>query len=229
MPKKWTKPYYELKGNDGEKVVIDVTSSVAPGLPPNKVIRAELIRLFKATKVRKVVDFGAGALRHVFPLLSAGFEVCAVEFEEQFCRPVCAENLKDAEKHPNFSKLIWPKDFINDNRKFDAALLCYVLQTMPIPSERELVLRLLKKKLNDDSYLFFMSRYNQLDKLPRKRKVSDGYYMWPDREYHSFYTEFKTEKVHEMIERHKFRHIRSLSERGTDQVHLYAKGKAIWV
>jgi hypothetical protein len=229
MPRKWTKPYYEINGADGEKVLIDVTSSVSPGLPPNKVVRESIVPLFKKMNVHRIVDFGAGAMRHVFPLLSAGFEVCAVEFKEQFARPVCAESLKEAEKNPNFTKLIWPQDFIEDKRRFDAALLCYVLQTMPVPKERELVLKLLKKKLNDDAYLLLMSRYNQLDSIPRKRRVSDGYYMWPDREYHSFYREFKTEEVHDKMREYKFNHIRSLSERGTDQIFLYSKGDAPWV
>ena len=69
----------------------------------------KLIPLFKARKVHRILDFGAGALRHCFPLLEAGFEVCAVEFQEGFARPTCQKALEEAQKYGNFSALIWPK------------------------------------------------------------------------------------------------------------------------
>jgi hypothetical protein len=224
----WHKPFYTLRSHSGKNVAIDVTSSVSAGLPPNKAIAGVTADFFAKKKVRRIVDFGAGALRHVLPLLDAGFEVCAVEFEEQFHRPSCSEALALAKASPNFSALIWPKDFKNDNRRFDAALLCYVLQTMPLPEERNHVLKLIYKKLRDDSYLLWMSRYNQLDDVTRSQRVSDGYYKNLKRQYHSFYREFKTEETHAMMDARKFRRIKSLSERGTDQIFLYGKGRAIW-
>jgi hypothetical protein len=137
MPKIWQKPLYVLPAKGGKNVTIDVTSSVSPGLPPNKAV-TELASFLKKKKVERILDFGAGALRHTFPLLDAGFQVCAVEFEECFARPACAKALAQAKTHPNFSTLIYPRDFIHDNRRFDAALLCYVLQTMPIPASEKL-------------------------------------------------------------------------------------------
>src|SRR5439155_27303182 len=97
--------------------------------------------------VERIIDFGAGSLRHTFPLLDAGFQVCAVEFQENFDRPVCAKALAEAKQHSNFSTLIYPNDFISDRRRFDAAFLCYVLQVMPIRTERDTVLKHLRKKL----------------------------------------------------------------------------------
>ena len=227
MPKMWSRPIYEF-AKGGKKIIIDVTSSVAPGLPPNKVV-TDLVPFFERQNVERILDFGAGALRHTLPLLEAGFQVCAVEFEECFARPACSKALSDAIRDPNFSTLIYPKDFIRDTRRFDAALLCYVLQTMPIPDERKSVLKHIYKKLREDSYLLYMSRYNQMQGITGEHKVSDGYYKWPEREHHSFYREFTTEKTHQFIEAHKFKRIRSLSERGTDQIHLYVKGSATWI
>jgi hypothetical protein len=224
----WVKPVYKLQNKNGKAIVIDVTKSVSAGLPPNKLIK-ELIPFFKSRKVERIVDFGAGALRHCFPLLKAGFQICAVEFEEQFSKPFCQDALNKARKDPNFSTLIWPKDFKADNRKFDAAILSYVLQTMPIADERELVLRLLYKKLRDDSYLLYMSRFNQMDGTSSGHRVEDGYYKKPDEESHSFYREFSTEETHKYFNAKKFKRLRSLSKRGTDQIFLYAKGKATWI
>jgi hypothetical protein len=224
----WKKPIYRLVSKRGKQILIDVTSSVSPGLPPNKTV-AELVKFLREKGVQKIVDFGAGSLRHTFPLLEADFQVCAVEFEENFQRPVCKEALIKAKADPNFSRLIYPRDFIGDVRRFDAALLCYVLQVMPIHREREKVLKHLHKKLRDDAFLLYMARYNQTDGTSADHRVEDGYYKWPAREHHSFYREFTTEDTHEIMERFHFKKIRSLGERGNDQIFLYAKGAATWI
>jgi hypothetical protein len=225
----WSSPIYQLVSKAGKRVTIDVTTSVSAGLPPNKLVGDILIKFFRNKGVENILDFGAGALRHTFPLLKAGFQVCAVEFEEQFKRPICAEAIRKAERNGNFCKMVFPRDFKRDNRRFDAALLCYVLQTMPIKEERKTLLQLMRKKLRDDSYLLWMSRYGQTDGIPKEQMVRDGYFMWPDREAHSFYTEFNTESTHEMFDEHGFRKLRNLSERGTDQVILYGKGGSTWI
>jgi SAM-dependent methyltransferase len=224
----WKKPIYRLTSKRGKDILIDVTSSVSPGLPPNKAV-SELVAFFRNKDVQKIVDFGAGSLRHTFPLLDAGFQVCAVEFEENFVRPICKKALAEATANPNFSKLIYPKDFIRDHRKFDAALLCYVLQVMPLNNERKKVLKYLYRKLREDAYLVYMSRYNQMEGALPEHRVEDGYYKWPDREHHSFYREFTTEDTHEAMKRFDFKRVKSLSQRGNDQIFLYAKGTATWI
>jgi hypothetical protein len=224
----WESPLYSLKDHRGKPVVIDVTSSAQPGLPHNDAING-FVELLQEKEAKRIVDFGAGSLRHTFPLLEKGFQVCAVEFEEQYKRPACRQARQDAQDHPNFSSLIWPGGFKKDNRRFDAALLCYVLQTMPVPKERKSVLRLLKKKLRDDAYLLWMSRYNQIDDASRSNRVSDGIYRWKEREHQTFYREFTTEETHEMFEDEGFKHIRSLGIRGTEQIFAYAKGNATWI
>src|ERR1700730_13796819 len=182
----WHLPYYHFKDNKGNKRIIDVTSSVSPGLPPNE-LTDEIIKLFKRKGVEQVVDFGPGTFRHTIPLLKAGFQVCAVEFEESFKRTEASAALTKAQSNPNFSKLIWPRDFKKDKRRFDAALLIYVLQTMPIHNERKAVVKYLYQKLRHDAYLFYMSRYNQVGSLGADRSYREGYFMYPERKMHSFY------------------------------------------
>lgn len=228
MAQLWHGPLYSLTAPDGKTITIDVTTSVSASLPPNAVLLEEVIPLFKSKRIQTVLDFGTGALRHTVPLLQEGFEVCAVEFEEAFARPVCAEAKALARDYSNFSALLWPRDFLKDKRRFQAALLCYVLQTMPLPKERRRALREIFGKLRLNSYLLYMSRYGQLRGLTSRQMVSDGYFMWPQREHHSFYREFTTEQTHEFMEDVGFKRIRSLSRRGTDQIFLYAKGGSTW-
>jgi hypothetical protein len=210
-------------------VSIDVTTSISAGLDGKALVHGEVVPFFKKNRVRRIIDFGAGALRHTLELLGAGFEVCAVEFAQAFERPVCATALSEARRSPNCSALVWPHDYLGDTARFDAAILSYVLQAMPVPAERALVLKSLKKKLKDVSFLLYMSRVNQgAATISRNQRVSDGFFMWPKREVHSFYREFTTAETHSTFEDAGFEYIRCLSKRGTEQVFLYAKGTGAW-
>lgn len=226
MAEKWKQPYYHLTALSGKRVTIDVTTSVSAGLKANSIVERELPRFLAKRGIERIVDFGAGALRHTIPLLREGFDVCAVEFNEVFARPACAKARKQAERHANFSALIWPNDFLRDGRKFSCALLIYVLQTMPLPAERRLVLSELQKKLTKDAYLLYMSRFGELTADDGKHRVSDGCYRWPDREQHSFYREFTTEETHALFEKHGFTRLKSYP--GAGQAFLYGRGRATW-
>ena len=226
----WQSPVYKLKTPSGKEITIDVTTSISGGLAPSRVVTDVIVPLFLARGVHRIVDFGAGALRYTLPLLAAGFDVYAVEFQRAFQRDAAAHALAQARQFPNFYELVWPHEFLSNNVRFDAALLCYVIQTMPLPEERKKVINALKKKLKVESYLLYMARYNQVGgKISGKQRVSDGYFMWPKREEHSFYREFGTPETHQYYKSFGFHHIRSLSERGTDQMFLYGRGPAGFV
>jgi hypothetical protein len=228
----WNTPLYQLTTKSGKGIIVDVTLSVNPALGPNKAI-TEVVDFFVRKKVKKVIDFGAGALRHTLPLLKAGIQVCAVDFEEQYVncdsKRVCCAKRQDAERDPNFSALVYPRDFMDDERTFDAALLCYTLQGMPLVKERQRVLALLYKKLADRSYLVWMSRFGDAKGLPEVQCVEDGHYKFPVGERHSFYREYTNEVIHRMMLeigwRKRFHHIRSLGQGGRDQLFVYAKRK----
>lgn len=233
----WEKPIYKLKDSRNREITIDVTRSVSAGLKPAGVVTSTLIPFFLEKGVSRVLDFGAGALRHTIPLLDKGFEVCAVEFDEVFKKPVPSTKLALARSYHNFTKLVFPKEFISDNRKFDGIILSYVLQVMPKPNERKLLLKYLAQKMRPDSYLFYSSRYNEITLEDNNFRVNDGFYRGnnskktkanrKDRA-HSFYTEFLTEDTHQMFRDIGLQKIRSLGERGNDQIFVYVKGKATW-
>jgi hypothetical protein len=220
----WESPVYKLKSAAGKYVQIDVTTSCAANLGPNKVI-IPLIAFFKAKGVNSILDFGAGALRHTIPLLAAGFDVWAVEFERQFQSPACRAARALVQNHANFTSLIFPYDFLKCKEHFDAALLAFVLPTMPRKKERTKLLSVLKKKLKEPSYIFWMSQYGKYgDILTDENRVADGWYLHPKRRLHSFYTEFKNAEIDKMIKRIGFDRIRVLGTSGHDQFRLYSRG-----
>ena len=91
------------------------------------------------------------------------------------------------------------------------------------------MLKSLNKKLRNDGYVLYLSRYGQITREMEKNRIGDGYYMWPTRDVHSFYREFTTEETHNMMERRKFQSLRNWSARGTEQVLLYGKGSSTWI
>ena len=224
----WETPIYKLRSLSGKRIDIDVTTSCAPGLSANTVI-FKVAKYLKKNDANSVLDFGAGALRHTFPLLDRGFSVCAVEFEDQFKRPTCQRARSRADKRGGFSSLIFPKPFIKTRRKFDAALLSFVLPTMPRNSERRKLLRLIQKKLHQTSYVFWMSQYGKYEKHKKQsQRVEDGWYLYPKRKRHSFYCEFKDEEIDKMMKRIGFKFIKRFGQSGHDQFRLYSRGGGTW-
>jgi len=223
----WKSPIYKYRNG---RLVIDVTSSISAGLDPHRVVRKRFMKIVKKSRKRRVLDFGAGALRHTIPMLRyKDVQVCAVEFEEAFMKPVAQETLERVSDNPNFSRLIWPKQFKRDRRRFDAALLAFVLQIMPEEKERETVLKLISKKLVDGGYLLYMARARQITNEMRERPLNDGYYMYPERKHHSFYTEFNNEDTDELMAKFKLiREKKTWSEGGSEQVFLYRKMTGQW-
>lgn len=225
MRRIWASPLYEY---DRGKLVIDVTSSISAGLPPHRCIASRVLPLARSLPQRRILDFGAGALRHTLPLLKSDFEVCAVEYEQAFEREEASAMLQRAKRRAHFSKLIWPREFQSDGRRFDAAILSFVLQVIPEPNERDLVIKHIARKLVDGGVLVYMSRVGQITSEMESRPLKDGYWMWPARECHSFYTEFTHENTHSMMARHKFIREASWSEGGKEQVFLYRKRTGAW-
>lgn len=229
IPPHWDKPVYEFHKTGGKDILIDVTTSVSSGLDPNHVLIEKVIPYFRQHNVDKILDFGAGSLRHALPLVRAGFTVGAIDFKEGYSRPICHKHLKELCGNDRFCLMEWPHTFCGNSKifrgRFDAALLIYVLQTMPVPKERKEAMNFISSKLKwHEAYLFYCSRYNQLNGGNHKRyAVSDGYYMYPKRKYHSFYREFTTSETHAFMAKYKFERVKSFSERGTDQMFMYLR------
>jgi hypothetical protein len=226
MPKLWSTPVYEFPFFE-KKVIIDVTGSVSESLPPKKTIK-DLLQFLEIHKVRKILDFGAGALRHTKPLIEAGFEVYAVEYNEQFLKKSCKKALEDAKRNLNFNQLIFPSGFIKDKTKFDFVLLCYVLQIMPIADERKRVLELISKKMNKNSYLLYMSQFGQITEEVKENPILDGYLKGMKYKNKTFYREFAVTETLNFFESYGLKRTRSLGERGQEQVYLFSKGDAKW-
>ena len=230
MAKLWERPIYKMLAKARrEYIKIDVTKSCSPGLRPSQSIH-DVADFFERKKVKSILDVGAGALRHSLPLLERDFQIYAVEYEEQYNKPACLEALQKAQNNANFTSLEFPKDFISlPKRRFDAALLCFVIPSMPRPKERVRLLNLVSEKLKQNSYIYWMSQYGKYgDRIGDHNAVGDGWFLNPKHTNQSFYTEFKTAEIDKMLARIDFKLIRFLGKSGHDQFRLFARGGGSW-
>jgi hypothetical protein len=224
----WESPIYQMKNCKNETIQIDVTSSCAPNLGPNKVI-FDIVKYFKDHDVEKIIDFGAGVFRHTKPFVDAHFNVWAVEFEKQYETPMSLLKRQEIENNPNFYLLMFPDQFLRSKNKYDAAILAFVLPTMPKPNERKKLLEYLRDCLKSKSYIFWMSQYGKYSEVQKdENKVGDGWYLQPKRKFHSFYTEFKNKDIDDLMASIGYEMIKYLGTSGHDQFRLYAKGGLKW-
>ncbi len=237
----WKSPIYTF-GSRSKPIVIDVTTSISASLPPHKIIADAVAPFWRGRRIETILDFGAGSLRHTFPLLRRGFHVCAVEYKEAFERPKNKEFLKRAKRSGNFlgwfqpsearrrgwmSKVLcdYRRKTFGKKKKFDAAMLNYVLQTIPEPADRKAVVQLINRCVEREGYLLYMSRFGQVSSQMENYPVSDGFYMRPEWTRHSFYREFNAAETHAFFESFGYHRVRSLSARGTEQIFVYTRGK----
>jgi len=215
----WKSPVYQFRipsGTDADgnqlvkEVVVDVTTSAPSFDAPGKTLRRIFTEVFdhlrfqKSEKTDRVLDFGAGKLRNSVYLLGKKYNVTAVEFEKLSKESVQGQRMLEKAKRSGsrFRELIFPHEFVQSNARFDIVLIVNVLNVMPVPSERLLVLQHCYEKLRKGGYLLWYTQYGDLDQNKRCTNLNvlgDGYYIGGNRKFKSFYREFSAHEIDEML------------------------------
>lgn len=244
----WESPIYKFNqeaGTDADgnlvykQVVIDVTRSAPSFDTPKEVLAAALDEAVRVTGVGPediILDFGAGKLRNTIYLLEKGYRVCAVEFAqlfEQRQRPagrkdIAREHLERAENEfaDRFSKLVYPHDFEPAKRHFKLILLVNVMNTMPVPGERDFVLTLCNERLVDDGRLFWYTQRGDKhykDRLNDRFQLGDGVYVGRTTYHKTFYREYEVKEIDDLLRLAGFDYDRRIEARWYNQCRLYMK------
>jgi SAM-dependent methyltransferase len=237
----WETPIYRFnreagRGQNGrrlyEQLVVDVTKSAPSFSTPGKTLESALRDVVAATGIRKkalILDFGAGKLRNTLYLLKKGFRVCAVEFEELFNSSAQAAAYRNSARNKGknrFSTLIYPRDFERSQQKFDLVLLINVLNTMPVPAERLLVLQFCYTKLRRGGYLFWYTQRGDADYSPRltsQHRLGDGYYIGYKKRYKTFYREYAASEIDALLSHTGFDFVRSIDATSRNQARLFRR------
>jgi hypothetical protein len=202
VPSIWKQPTYRFTLPESGKLqpyYFDVTDSAK--LTETKGALATCLDwVIEKTQKRhpRILDFGAGRLRNSLYMLEKGHPVTAVEFEKLAGSGSVRPALDSARGFGNnFSELVFPHDFFASRQTFDLIMLVNVLNVIPVPAERSLVLQYCRTKLEDDGLIFWYSQTKQSDYIG-KPKFADGL-MSESHKFKTFYKDYSDEEIDELF------------------------------
>jgi hypothetical protein len=235
----WTSPIYKFNRAAGfdragnrvyEQIVIDVTGSAPSFSTPGTTLQAALDLVVTETGIRKnaaILDFGAGKLRNALYLLGSGYRVWAVEFEDLFKTNHAKSQWNQAKRYrERFSTLIYPHQFQRSDQTFDLILLINVLNVMPVPAERLLVLQYCQKKLRPGGYIFWYTQRGDADyaaRLVPSRRLGDGHYIGAKTRYKTFYREYTVGEIDALFSHTGFEFVRAIPATSRNQARLFRR------
>jgi hypothetical protein len=213
---------------------IDVTGSAPKDKAPGEVLSGiftQTIDQFRNRRCLEVLDFGAGKLRNTLYFLEENHKVVAVEFEkwkqtEQGQMALAkAENFNKPKKKKRFRRYIFPDQFVSLNADYDLILLINVINIMPVPVERLLVLLHCYQKLRTDGKVLWYTQYGDQDQRNRcteMNRIGDGYYLGANKFYNTFYRQFTAPEIDAMMLACGFQLEKTLKA-GKNQARIYRK------
>lgn len=225
----WQEPYYECPV--GESIfTVDVTKSSPSRLKAIRIMD-ELIVDLNNMKAKRILDFGAGKLRNTIPLLKEGFQVYACEYQRQFEHySKSIEMLEATRKYRNFKTLIYPHEFRSSTVEFDAILLIYVMNIIPDPDHRKLILESCAQRLKQNGRLLWVTPGYDTHMNRRcidKYEYEDGHILNVRGTHQTFYAEFRVVQIDDMVLRPELGFkFEKRYEFGKNRARLYSKSKA---
>ena len=232
----WDSPitiYKKITGlGDESEIIIDVTWSAIPTRPQPAPALLDTLRdtisLINNGKPIKILDFGAGKLRHTVKLLEKDHTVTAVEYNSLFHNPTkqVEDFLKTARSYgKKFGKVTYPVDLIKLNKKHDLVLLVNIINIIPDPLERLFVLTQSNEKLSNNKYLLWFTQYGDLDQRNTASDyITDGGCA-QSRSRSTFYTECNRETIDILMGLCGFSRIENSFNSGKNQAWLYKKNE----
>jgi hypothetical protein len=233
----WTTPIYQFNRDAGrdragnhvyEQIVVDVTRSAPSFSTPGTTLETAIDEVISETGVTRngaILDFGAGKLRNALYLLRKGYRVWAVEFEDLFKSDHARTQWDQAKKYrERFSTLIYPHQFERSGQTFDLILLINVLNIMPVPAERLLVLQYCQRKLRSGGYIFWYTQRGDADyrtRLIPSRRLGDGHYIGASRYVKTFYREFTVAEIDALFSHTGFEFVRAIPATARNQARLF--------
>lgn len=184
----WRSPLYIFKASHGLnktddiEILVDVTWSSKPTRPQMspalEVVLHQTFNYLDGSSL-KILDFGAGKLRHTVPLLEKGYTVDAVDYQSLYIKPSpeIRKNLARAKQFGDrFKQVIFPAEFAKRRIDYDLILLINVLNIMPEPLERYFVLHKCNENLSNGGHLLWYSQFGDAFQLEAtsELRITDG-------------------------------------------------------
>jgi hypothetical protein len=209
----WETPVYKIKKDSGPEITIDVTRSAPNFTDPGSVLEAVFNSLTEGLKPEKtrILDVGAAKLRNTLYLLREGFHVYPVEFPELAQRTRQAQEiLRKAEKFKSFKPLTFPKDFFKFQEQADIVLMINVVNVMPVPRERLVLLSIIREKIKKNGVVLWYNWKDDPKNLTSGNAVNDGFFKGKGHDNKTFHGEWDRAHVFEMFACAGFSHDKAL-------------------
>ncbi len=122
-----------------QKIIIDLVKSAPNQIKPFPGIES-LCNHWRAKGYREIIDVGCGQLRNALVLIKY-FELWICDFPQQLQSPAVRGRLNSLKHSGNFMGFVAPDEFERTKLAADAAVIAYVLHTLPEVQMRRRLIR----------------------------------------------------------------------------------------
>lgn len=181
--------------SEGKTISIHLPASAPFQVQPIPRIE-ELCAYWKKKGCKTVVDVGCGKLRNALVLIDY-FQLWVCDFPEQLEDPVVSSRFSALKANRNFMGIIPAQELPSANLRADAAVLAFILHTLPSLFLRTQLLRTVKANLRAPYEVFVgvpNAEYYYRQRMHSNNQLNDGY-LFRGRGKTTFYRDYSAKQI----------------------------------
>lgn len=185
---------------DNNSIEINLCKSAPAQSSPIPIIN-ELTKYWKNKGYKEIIDVGCGKLRNSLFLVKH-FLLWICDFPEQFDNKITKEKLAIIKNNRNFMGIVDPTDFKKGQLKADAALLSFVIHTLPEKRLRIELIRNTMKNLKPPYEIFIAAPYGEnyyKSKMKDENRFNDGFLIRTNKSQKTFYRDYTPSQLDELM------------------------------
>lgn len=185
----------------GGKVNISLPRSAPIQIKPFPKIK-ELCRYWKSEGYTGVVDIGCGYLRNSLVFVKH-FKLWVSDFDRILSSEAAKTRLARLGRHQNFKGIIQPGKLSRGSVKVDAAVIAFVLHTLPDESLRVKIVKCARKNTKPPHPVFIAVPNCEVyyrKRMSASNRFRDGYLFDAGSGYKTFYREYSASEIDDFME-----------------------------
>jgi len=187
----------KIKYRIGDKpIIISLTRSAPIQIIPFPKIQ-ELCDHWKTKGYTNIIDIGCGRLRNSLFLINH-FKLWICDFPTLLESTATQKRYNKLKKHPNFLGLVHPSDLSKKNLQAHAAILAFVLNTLPEKHLRERLIKNATKNTIPPHEIFITvpnGEHYYKQRMQKKNQLNDGFIFDAGAGNHTFYREYSAREI----------------------------------
>ena len=191
---------------NSSRITIDLPRSAPIQIKPFPRIEELCQHWKKNRRYRTVVDVGCGKLRNALVLVKY-FYLWIVDFEEVLNSPAVEERLNRLKSQKKFLGFVSASKFFSSRLKADAAVIAYVLHTLPTERLRCALIDSSVRNTRKPHELFVAvpnGEYYYRQRMGPKNRVGDGYFFGAGCGRKTFYRDYPVPEIDSLMKRRGF-------------------------